>query len=101
MTLGLPSGEPLRLGQDLRAEFPATLAALVNAELLTMLGQLDLTPDSRVGTGAEDWSDLPDRMHFITDLFRCFQEHLDLHSAPFAPDQVCALKSGRRPAGRL
>ena len=96
----LPS-ERLDAGKDLRAEFPAALAHLVNAELLALLDLVDPTPDSLQETAAADWSMLPDRMHFIADMFRCFQERSDLLSPPFSPEQVAILKDGRRPAGRL
>ncbi len=100
-TFGLPGGAHLRLGRDLRAEFPAALAHLVDTELLALLEQVDPTPDSLRDTAVADWSVLPDRMHFIADMFRCFQQQQDLLSPPFSPPQVAALKQGRRPEGRL
>ena len=105
LRLSLPGGERLEAGQDLRAEFPAALAHLVNAELLALLDLVDPTPDSlqatATATAAADWSVLPERMHFIADMFRCFQERSDLLSPPFNPEQVAILKDGRRPEGRL
>ncbi len=101
MTFGLPSGTRLKLGQDLRGDFPAALTLLVDAELLGLLKLVDPTPDSLRETAVADWSVLPDRMHFIADLFRCFQQRRDLLSPPFSPPQVAELKEGRRPEGRL
>ncbi len=101
LRLSLPGGERLEAGKDLRAKFPAALAHLVNAELLALLDLVDPTPDSLQATAAADWSVLPDRMHFITDMFRCCQERSDLLSPPFNPEQVAILKDGRRPEGRL
>jgi hypothetical protein len=66
-----------------------------------LLARVDPTPDSTTGTGALDWGRLPDRMHFIADLFRA--HHLDaaLFEPPFNPEQVAAIRAGRVPEGRL
>ena len=101
MTIGLPHGRRLWLGDDLSAEFPALLRQLVNPDLRALLERVDPTPDSTRESGAADWADLPERLHFIVDLFRCYQESSDLLEAPFTPDQVAALKAGRLPGGRL
>jgi len=53
------------------------------------------------GTGAEDWAGFPERMHYIADLFRGFQEDRSLLGPPFTPLQVAALRAGRMPSGRL
>lgn len=101
MTLWLPGGRMLRLGQDLRAAFPQPLAHLTHPSLLALLRQVDPTPDSLHETGAQDWGRLPDRMHFIADLFRAY--HLDetLFDPPFTADQVAAMRIGHLPTGRL
>ena len=54
LRLSLPGGERLEAGEDLRAEFPAALAHLVNAELLALLDLVDPTPDSLQETAAAD-----------------------------------------------
>ena len=59
------------------------------------------TTASTHDTGAVDWADLPERLHFIVDMFRCYQEWPDLFVAPFTPEQVVALKAGHLPPGRL
>jgi hypothetical protein len=69
--------------------------------LKALLVLLDPTPDSQVESGARDWADLPDRLHFIIELFRCYQEIRDLFEPPFTAEQVEALKAGRLPGGRL
>jgi hypothetical protein len=66
-----------------------------------MLAQTDSTPDSLVGSGATDWANFKERMQFITDFFRAYQERSQLFDAPFTPEQVISLKSGRKPSGRL
>ncbi|MGH3822190.1 MAG: hypothetical protein ACRDRA_05020 [Pseudonocardiaceae bacterium] len=101
VTFGLPGGARLKLGQDLLGAFPAALVDLVNTELLALLALVDPTPNSLAGTAVADWSVLLERMHFITDFFRCFQQRPDLLSPPFSPPQVADLKAGRRPEGRL
>lgn len=101
MTIALPSGVQLGLGEDLRAGYPDSLREISNEELRQLLAQHDPTPDSLLASGAVDWADLPDRLHFIIDLFRCYQENADLFTPPFTPAQAAALKAGLRPAGRL
>lgn len=96
MTLELP-GARLRLGQDLRAAFPPSLAQLTEPELRALLARLDPTPDSLHGSGAADWADLPDRLHFIADLFRCCQESPALLQPPFTPEQAAAIAGGGDP----
>jgi hypothetical protein len=101
MTLQLPGGEVLQLGRDLMTTFPLALAQIRNPKLRELLGQTDTTPDSVIESGATDWADFKERMHFITDFFRAYQERPRLFDAPFTPEQVTLLKSGRKPSGRL
>jgi hypothetical protein len=101
MTLHLPRHEVLQLGRDLMTTFPPALAQIRNPRLREMLAQTDTTPDSVVESGAKDWADFKERMHFITDFFRAYQERPQLFDAPFTPEQVALLKSGRKPSGRL
>jgi len=101
MTIGLPHGVRLRLGDDVPAELPASLRQIALADLRTLLEKLDPTPDSTRETGAVDWSNLPNRLHFICDLFRCYHETSDLFESPYTAEQVVALKAGRLPEGRL
>lgn len=101
MTLHLARGRLLWLGQDLHAEFPAELREIGMRELTALLDQVDPTPNSTQDTRAADWGRLPDRMHFITDLFRAYHLDPSLLDPPFAPIQVTMLKAGKRPEGRL
>ncbi|QQS46689.1 MAG: hypothetical protein IPM66_22825 [Acidobacteriota bacterium] len=101
MTLTLFNTERLRLGVDLQKEFPASLKKPANTELLELLALADPTPDSLLESGAVDWADLPDRLHFIVDLFRCYHETKELHDPPFTNEQLNEIQSGRLPGGRL
>ena len=101
MTIDLPHGVRLRLGHDLSAEFPASLKQITNSDLIVLLKQVDPTPDSLHDSGAVDWADLSERIHFIADMFRCYQESWGLFESPFTLDQVTALQAGRLPSGKL
>jgi hypothetical protein len=100
LTLTLP-GAVLRLGQDVTGEFPASLRTLADPELTAFLSTVDPTPDSTRGSGTIDWALLPDRMHFIADLFRTRHEDATLFEAPFTPDQLRDIAAGRVPDGAL
>lgn len=101
MTIELPPDVRLRLGQDLTAGFPPALRRITHPELSELLAQIDPTPDSRTGSGAAFWGDLPDRIHFIADLFRSHHAAVELFDPPFTPDQIAALQEDRLPSGRL
>ena len=101
MTMALPNGDLLDLSEDLPAEFPPLLAHLTHPELLDLLKTVDPTTDSLLDTAARDWSDLPDRLHYIADMFRCHAHRADLLDPPFTPSQIADLTNGRRPTGRL
>jgi hypothetical protein len=100
MTLSLP-GQTLSLGADVPGGFPPDLRRIDNPELAALLGRIDPTPDTTRGSGAEDWSNLSQRIHYIADLFRVYQERPPLLSEPFTAEQVAVIKAGGRPAGRL
>ena len=100
MVLTFP-GRHLHLGKDLTNSFPASLIKLENADLLSLLHTIDPTPDSVWQSGATDWANLPERIHFIADLFRCFQEDQTLFSQAFTAVQAEDIKACRVPAGPL
>jgi hypothetical protein len=101
MVIELPPGQRVRLGDDLRANFPPELAIVANPDLRRLLAEIDPTPDSVSGSGAQFWGDLPDRLHFIADLFRCYATDARLNQPPFSAEQQAAIKAGRMPEGRL
>lgn len=101
MVLCIPEGKYLKLGEDLHAVFPESLLHVSNVDLQALLQRVDPTPDSIKASGALDWADLPDRLHYIVDLFRCYHEAPDLLEAPFTPKQTNAIKEGQVPEGVL
>jgi hypothetical protein len=101
LRLAFPGGLRLRLGEDLQMPFPAALHEITNPELVALLAQVDPTPDRLDGSGAADWADLAERLHFITDLFRCFAVSPSLFEPPFAAEQLAAIRAGRLPSGEL
>lgn len=101
MTLHIPNDELLKLGEDLKKKFPQRLEHISTPKLKELLGKIDPTPNSVKESGAKDWGDLSDRIHFIADLFRAYFEHPPLYNHPFTDEQVKNLKDGKRPAGEL
>lgn len=101
MTLTIPPDRCLRLGQDLSAPFPANLKILTNPDLVELLKQIDPTPDSVLKSGATDWANLAERMHYIADLFRCFHESKEIFDTAFTTEQTEAMKKGILPEGKL
>ncbi len=101
MVLHLAGTEIVWLGRDLNGAFPESLKGIHNARLKQWLERVDVTPDSVNGSGAIDWADFADRMHFIADFFRVYQERQLIFDAPFTNGQIASLKSGVRPDGRL
>ena len=100
MTLRFP-GVVLHLGRDVSGEFPPELRAIDYPPLRTLLTSIDPTPNARIGSGAEDWANLRQRMRYIADLFRCWHARPELFTAPFTAVQVAAMLDGRRPEGNL
>ncbi|HUD00051.1 MAG TPA: hypothetical protein VMR88_16285 [Candidatus Polarisedimenticolaceae bacterium] len=93
--------EVLRLGRDLQGTFPQQLRQIRNPRLREMLERVDITLNSLDQTGAMDWAEFTDRMHFIADFFRVYQERPELFKTPFTTEQVELLKSGAQPGGQL
>jgi hypothetical protein len=101
MTIELPHGKLLRLGMDLESEYPTALLQITNQDLLALLVRIDPTADTPIESGAQYWGELPDRLHFIADMFRCYQLSEALAEPPFTAIQTAALRDGRLPSGRL
>lgn len=101
MTIGFPNGVVLHLGTDVPETFPESLQHIALPDLIALLARIDPTPDSPRETGAVDWSNLDDRLHYIVDMFRCYHERADLFDPPFSDEQVSDFRAGRMPKGRL
>lgn len=97
MSIEMPSGQILRLGSDVPVAFPSSLVSVTHGVLAEQLAQLDPTPDSAVGSGTVDWSSLSDRMHFLADFFRCYQEDPSLFAPPFSDEDLRAIERGGLP----
>jgi hypothetical protein len=105
MTLGLPEGE-IHLGKDLRPLpgkplYPASLASIENSELLALLASYRVAGMGAAESGATDWADLAERMHFILTLFRARQQGQRLFEEPFTDAQRCEIDQNRMPSGAL
>ncbi|MCU0489127.1 MAG: hypothetical protein MUE67_09270, partial [Anaerolineales bacterium] len=94
-------GRRIRLGQDLTVGYPPELQHPFNPELLALLAQVDPNPSGSHQSGAERWGDLGERMHFISELFRCYAASAELLTPPFSTSQILALQEGKRPEGLL
>jgi len=101
MTIELPPHLLLHLGEDLTAGFPPNLQQIANPDLAALLAQIDPTQNDPRESGAKYWGDLPDRIHFIADMFRCYHNSADLFDPPFRSDQIAALQEGRLPSRPL
>lgn len=95
------AGRRLPLSADVPGDFPPALRRLTQSDLLDLLARIDPTPDSPLQSGARFWGDLPERIHFIADMFRRFETEADLLGPPFTAEQTRALKEGRLPEGSL
>jgi hypothetical protein len=85
MELRLPD-RTLRLGSDLREDYPPALQHPAYQPLVDFMRIAD-----QHGTfehGLQDWSDFTYRMHYISHLFRSFQEDEKLLQPPFAEGQI-------------
>jgi hypothetical protein len=98
MTLTFPPGKTVLLGSDVAGSFPASLAHLHESELRQFLAAIDPTADSVVDSGAVDWSDLKERLHFIVDLFRTRHEEYALFGPAFTDEQLALITDGKVPA---
>jgi hypothetical protein len=104
MTLTLPGGNLLHLGEDIpvgSTPFPAVLNPLEYQALKQLVSTYDPHLDSLKGSGARNWTELGNRMAFIADLFRSRQQDQSLFRPPFSQEQLRALSLGQRPSGPL
>ncbi|HTE29555.1 MAG TPA: hypothetical protein VK666_04220 [Chryseolinea sp.] len=97
MTLTFPPGNILLLGKDVIGAYPENLMRLEDPDLARFLVQIDPTESSLLQSGAADWSDLAERLHFICDLFRCYHQQTQLFEPPFTLEQLQLIQAGQVP----
>jgi hypothetical protein len=100
MVLSLP-GRVLLLGANLADPFPDALHELANADLAALVGHFEPIAPALDDCGAQDWSELAQRMHYIVHLFRAFHATSGLFDAPFTTAQVERILAGAIPDGDL
>jgi hypothetical protein len=100
MVLALP-GAILRLGRHLDAPIPTEFTGALHPELERFVNEYDLCTSDRSDCGAQDWSDLHQRMHYILHLFRAYAADRSLFAPPFTTEQVARLRAGVIPQGDL
>ncbi len=101
---------PLRLavGDDVPAldgcEYPEHLQTLTDPELVEFLfgpEGLDCAGNTLARTRAHDWTQLPQRMKYVVNLFRALHLHPDVLTSPYTARQLEQIQSGQVPAGPL
>jgi len=100
MRLALPNGGSISLGEDIPVQgrpFPLDLDPLHHPPLLALVKTYDPDLASLKGTAARNWTNLPNRMAFIADLFRSSQCNASMFDPPFTPAQVDMARAGRMP----
>jgi hypothetical protein len=101
MVLSLPGPVIFSLARHLDLPTPESLRTPKNEAFVEFIGRFEPSPPDRDDCGATDWSDLPQRMHYVSHLFRALHERADLFTVPFNAEQVSVLASGRLPEGPL
>jgi hypothetical protein len=105
MSITLPNRE-LRLGEDVIAptgiqSFPSDLRTIDDPYCRRLVESFDRQRDTLSGSAAANWTSLDDRMSFVVDFFRCYQQYKRMFEAPFLESQVGAIDAGHLPAGPL
>jgi hypothetical protein len=100
MVLTLPGGT-LALGHALDRPIPARFLSPVDADFRAFFSRYETCEPGGPMRAVQDWSELPQRMHFILHLFCAFHDAPDLFGAPFTDEQLRQVAAGRIPAGVL
>ena len=96
MVLTLP-GRVLALGANLPDPFPDA----ADPELVALIARFEPPAGSLDDCGAHDWSELHQRMHYISHLFRAFATTQTMSDAPFTEAQIERILAGSIPDGEL
>lgn len=97
MVLVLPGGTALSLGQPIVTPIPEPFRSPASADLRQFLQRFESCSPARPDTGADDWSELSQRMHYILHLFCVHHDDKELFRPPFTGEQVAQFRSGRIP----
>ncbi len=90
------------VGKEVRRSVAEVLPlAPTHRELRELIAREAPVPPAVDDCGAQDWSELDQRMHYLVHLFRAYHEDATLASPPFTPAQVELLKAGIVPDGEL
>ena len=86
MKLRLPDYE-MTLSEDIpklneTSIYPSNLKELKEPELIELFARYTDNSSNTIGSGAEDWGQLEDRMNFILHLFRAYQQNHSLYQIP-------------------
>lgn len=102
MKLSAPNGDEIDLGRDFPPErFDPLLTRIDDPELHAFMLQFDSDLTTTKGSGAVNWTILPDRMRFIGELFRVSQRDPSWFEQPFSDSQREAIEAGKIPLGPL
>jgi hypothetical protein len=96
MVLTLP-GRVLALGANL----PDPLPDAAEPDLVALIARYEPPAGTVDDCGAHDWSELHQRMHYISHLFRAFAATPALADAPFTQAQIELILAGSIPDGEL
>jgi hypothetical protein len=100
MVLSLP-GRVLALGTHLPDDYPEDLRDPAVPDLVELLARFEPIPPASDDCGAREWSELPQRMHYIVHLFCAFHLRGELSQEPFTAEQVATFGRGVVPEGEL
>jgi hypothetical protein len=100
MTLTI-AGQRYSLAAPIGLAPAQSLRQFTNPDLIALMATLPPAVGAEGNVGATDWSDLGQRMRYISYLFRVYHERDDVCGAPFSPEQITAIRAGRIPDGGL
>jgi hypothetical protein len=100
MTLSI-AGRLLSLAEPIALPPSPLLETLTNPDLIGLLATVPPPAGGRGDVGARDWSDLDQRMRYISYLFRVYHQRPEAYEAPFSAAQVAAIREGVVPGGQM